>query len=93
MARSNTTAVLSTASTILSLIVRDEGTSGDVRPSATTVVYYGKTAMISSIGALVIELLTVISAAYLVYPLCRQGASKLRTKYLLGMVISDVALG
>lgn len=77
----------------MSLIVRDEGTSGDVRHSSTSVFYYGKTAMISSIGALVIELLTVVSAGYLVFPLCRQGATKLRTKYLLGMVISDVALG
>jgi hypothetical protein len=81
------------SSAVFLLTARDAGTSGDVRSSANTVVYYGKTAMISSIGALVIELLTVVSATYLFYPLWRQGITKLRTKYLLGMVISDVALG
>ncbi|GHJ87881.1 hypothetical protein NliqN6_4283 [Naganishia liquefaciens] len=58
-----------------------------------SLTYYGKTAMISSIGAIVIEVLTVVSALYLLRPLYRQGVSKLRTKYLIGMVASDAALG
>lgn len=62
-------------------------------PIPVTVTYYGKTAMISSIGAIVIEVLTVVSALYLFRPLHRQGIVKLRTKYLIGMVASDVALG
>lgn len=68
------------------------GPSADT-PIPMTVTYYGKTAMISSIGAIVIEVLTIVSALYLFRPLHRQGVVKLRTKYLIGMVASDAALG
>lgn len=80
------------SNTLLSLIPRDIGTSGDV-PGVITHKYYGKTAMISSIGAIVIEILTVLSATFLFWPLYRQGLSKLRTRYLIGVVFSDLCLG
>lgn len=55
--------------------------------------YHGSTALVTSIGALVIEIFTTFSAAFLILPLLRQGVRRLRTKLLLGMVISDLALG
>jgi hypothetical protein len=50
-------------------------------------------AKVASIGALVIESLTVVCAGYLLAVLLRRGYNKLRVKMLLGMVISDVLLG
>jgi hypothetical protein len=50
-------------------------------------------AMTSSVGAIVIESLTILASLYLLKPLTQQGLSKLRVRLLIGMVVSDLALG
>lgn len=50
--------------------------------------------VVTSIGAMVIECLTIISAVYLLIPLASTGQlGKLRGKLLVALVISDLLLG
>lgn len=61
--------------------------------TANTVPLTPNQALTSSIGAIIIECLTVLGAVYLLFPLGRQGLVKLRVRLLIGMVVSDLALG
>lgn len=55
---------------------------------------YTTATVVTSIGAMVIESLTIVSAIYLLIPLASQGQlSKLRGKLLIALVISDLLLG
>jgi hypothetical protein len=79
---------------MLSTLARNAtGDSGNSPALAPFIAYPGNSGLTSSVGAIVIEALTVFSACYLFIPLDRQGIEKLRTKYLLGMVASDAILG
>lgn len=48
---------------------------------------------INAIGATTLSVLTVVSAAYLLYRLLQQGRGKLRVRLLIGLVSSDIFLG
>lgn len=48
---------------------------------------------INAIGVCVIASSTVISAAYLLGTLAKQGRGKLRVRMLLGMIASDLMIG
>lgn len=50
-------------------------------------------ALTSAIGAMVIESLTILGSLYLLFPLSKQGMTKLRVRLLFGMVLSDFLLG
>ena len=56
-------------------------------------IYTPNQAITSSIGAMVIECLTVVASLYLLRPLSKQGLTKLRVRLLFGMVFSDFLLG
>lgn len=51
------------------------------------------TAMVTSIGGLVIECSTIAAALFLLHVFIKQGPGKLRVRMLLGMVSSDFLLG
>jgi hypothetical protein len=60
---------------------------------SNSATFSDKLAMTSSIGAMVIECLTILASLYLLRPLSKQGLTKLRVRLLFGMVISDLSLG
>ncbi|WVQ94498.1 hypothetical protein IAU59_001577 [Kwoniella sp. CBS 9459] len=63
--------------------------SSPATPSPTSVT----ATKVNATGASVISGLTLIAASYLFYSLVKQGRGKLRVRLLLGMVVSDLAIG